>query len=344
MLMMIMLQVFVLDVDAHDAYRRGKAVDRQDKAPTITSSSSSSRSSSGGTISTNIETSEEIRLQAVHALGVVIRRCGEGTVPMSLLLPYFHDIILFLQLQLRDPNPDAKVSACGLLVVLAKSSQLEEGMKYFAVALVRALLPVLRHRHARVRAAAVEAVRCCMVVPDRAKLKGSGTDAIVDLVGFREENVLPVAAFYREEVRVNHLAELVTDASAAVREEVVALLETLLTVIGDRYDHQTRLLPYLLDLLCDDCEAVAQRALTCLKLCGRQYEEEHPDDVIERRQYGVDGSDTNNIAMDRPLPAPFGFERPRIGVRLYVRGNTKRFLSALVTELTHWVAQLCCNW
>lgn len=48
-----------------------------------------------------------------------------------------------------------------------------------------------------------------MKVPDRAKVKGAGTSAIVDLVGFREDNVLPVAAFYgRGDTTVNYLAEV----------------------------------------------------------------------------------------------------------------------------------------
>jgi hypothetical protein len=52
-------------------------------------------------------------------------------------------------------------------------------MKFFAVALVRATLPVLRHRHAKVRLMAVKCLAACMVVQDKAKMKGSGTDAIV---------------------------------------------------------------------------------------------------------------------------------------------------------------------
>ena len=42
--------------------------------------------------------------------------------------------------------------------------------------------------------------------------------------------------------------------------------------------------------------------------------------------------------MNEPFPRPFT-ERPRIGIRLYVRGNTKRFLTALVNELTNWVSK-----
>ena len=61
-----------------------------------------------------------------------------------------------------------------------------------------------------------------------------------DLVGFREENVLQVSGFYKADVQFNYLAELMTDKSMAVKEEIVQMLLELMTEIGDRYDHQTR--------------------------------------------------------------------------------------------------------
>jgi hypothetical protein len=45
------------------------------------------------------------------------------------------------------------------------------GMNFFAVGLVRALLPVLRHRHARIRCCAIKALHACLVVPDYVKQK-----------------------------------------------------------------------------------------------------------------------------------------------------------------------------
>lgn len=66
------------------------------------------------------------------------------------------------------------------------------GMCYFSVALCRCILPHLRHRHAKVRAAAVDAYRACVHIPNREKRKGAGTETIAELIGFREENVLPV--------------------------------------------------------------------------------------------------------------------------------------------------------
>lgn len=65
-----------------------------------------------------------------------------------------------------------------------------------------------------------------------------------------------------------------------------------------------------MDLLTDESHLASSSALSVLKRCGQQYEEEHPDEVIEKRQYGVDGNDSINL--EKPLPKPFT-ERPRIG-------------------------------
>ena len=61
---------------------------------------------------------------------------------------------------------------------------------------------------------------------------------MVDLVGFREENVLPIAAFYKSEVQINYLAKLITDNSVPVKEAVVMMFGEFMTEMGDRYDHQ----------------------------------------------------------------------------------------------------------
>ena len=69
----------------------------------------------------------------------------------SVLNPYFHEVIMYLQSQLRDPFPDLKAESCDALSLLAAQEDFVPGMKFFAVGLVRAVLPVLRHRHAKVR-------------------------------------------------------------------------------------------------------------------------------------------------------------------------------------------------
>ena len=313
------MKVFVSDMDAHEAYRRGKAVDRQDKGDPL--------------VHTVVEPAEEMRLLACTALFTLVEKlCALGA--STVLHPYFHDVVLFTQSQLRDPYPAIKGMACELLELLCLYDDFTAGMKFFSVALCRQIFPVMRHRHAKVRSAAVSALMRVMAVPDRAKCKGAGTEAIMDLVGFKEENHLSVAAFYKAEIQINYLADVAQDSSVAVRMKVAQLLHCFLTELPDRYDHQTRLIPYCLDLLCDPTTEVSAAALATITRCGQQYEDEHQDEIIERRQYGVDGDRRMNL--DKPLPAPFT-QRPRLGQRLYVRGNCKRFLVALVSELTNWV-------
>lgn len=316
------LKIFVQDIEAHEAFKRGRAVDRQDKGDSVM-------------VHVVVELSEEIRLLAIKSLATLVHKLVTSGAA-SVLQPYFTEVLVFFQSQLRDPYGEIRAVVCETLCEMATCLEFETGMKFYAVGLVRSLLPVLRHKHARVRSAAVDAVRCCVMVPDRAKRRGAGTEAIQDLVGFREDNVLPVAAFYKADVQINYLAELVQDASASVREHVARMLSAFLTELEDKYDHQTRLLPYLLDLLTDDADSVSSIAMDCLEVCGKQYETDHPDEIIEKRQYGIDGDIRMNL--EKPLPRPF-LRRPRIGMRLYVRGNTKRFLSALFNELTNWISK-----
>jgi len=313
------MKVFIMDMEAHEAYRRGKAVDRQDKTDTTTH--------------IVIEPSEEIRHLGCETLFILVKKlCESGAA--TVLHPYFHECVMYVQAQLRDPYPDLKLVACELLELFCCYDDFTAGMKFFAVALCRAIFPVMRHRHAKIRAASISALTRCMAVPDRAKMKGSGTESIMDMVGFKEENHLSVAAFYKSDIQINYLADVVQDSSVQVRMKVAQMLHIFLTELGDRYDHQTRLLPYVLDLLCDECPEVASTAMATMQKCGKQYEDEHQDEIIDRRQYGVDGDRRMNI--EKPLPAPFT-ERPRLGMRLYVRGNCKRFINALVAELTNWV-------
>jgi len=318
------MKVFVANFDQHDEYRRGRAVDKQGQQ--------SVDSSTGMQTHTVVEESEEVRLLASQCLLSLIERLTELD-SLAVLNPYFADLVLYLQCQLRDLFPELKQVAAKALELLALLQEFESGMCYFAVALVRMLLPLLRHRHAKVRVAGIDALRACMVVPNRAKRKGSGTEAIVDLVGFKEDNLLNVAAFYKPVTSINYLAELTSDPIVLVRERVVVMLKSFLVDLEDRYDHQQRLLPYLLDMLTDESPSVSSVALATLVRCGELYEEQHTDDIIERRQFGIDGDDRCNL--DKPLPAPFT-ERPRIGIRIYTRGNTKRFIFALVGELTNW--------
>ena len=63
------------------------------------------------------------------------------------------------------------------------------------------------------------------------------------------------------------------------------------------------MLPYLLTAVGDPSPTVSSTALEVLEALGVQYEKEHHDDVIERKQYGVDGD--RRVDRQRTYPAPF---------------------------------------
>jgi hypothetical protein len=84
---------------------------------------------------------------------------------------------------------------------------------------------------------------------------------------------------------------------------------------------------------------VSSSALSVLRRCGQQYEEEHHDEIIERRQYGVDGDDTMNFA--KALPKPFT-ERPRIGEHCRPSLYWIPVPEPLVCPRLHALAVPCC--
>ena len=82
------MKVFVTDIETHEAYRRGKAVERQDKTGGAT----------GPLTHSVIEESEEVRLLACRTLGCLLRKTI-SVGASSVLHPYFHEIIMYLQMQ-----------------------------------------------------------------------------------------------------------------------------------------------------------------------------------------------------------------------------------------------------
>ena len=67
-----------------------------------------------------------------------------------------------------------------------------------------------------------------------------------------------------------------------------------------------RLLSYVLLFCNDDCGYIREYAMEAIEECGKQYEKENPSDIIERRQYGVDGIARNSTLDNNDiLPHPF---------------------------------------
>ncbi|KAL7454857.1 hypothetical protein ACHAWC_007007, partial [Mediolabrus comicus] len=320
------MEIFIHSQQDHDFFRRGGATSRQDRNGLISN-----------TAVNLVEPHEELRLALCCAFKCLVD-CVVEADAAAMLEPYYSEIIMSLQTCLKDPFNDVKIAASSLLTRLLQIPHNELGAKYFALGLARAALPNCRHRNTTAIIAALDLLEASITVKDEAKGKGAGSAAIIDLTGFRDPNAINIASFYDSEyaVSVNTLAELSSHRNYRVRLRCCKMIESLLTNLPDRYEHEQRLLPYVMLFINDVAAEVQHEALACINKCGRQYERDHSDEIIERRQLGVDGDES--IDYDVGLPKPFT-SRPSLGARLFVRNNTSRFFGVVLGELSNWRAE-----
>lgn len=316
------MQVFVKDPVQHEEHQRGRIVGKDDLL--FRGKNLTSRKLEG-------EVSEEIRLLMCKLIHALLEHIFERKAA-SLLHPYFYDLMLLLVAYGTDPYPALNIQSCITIQLLTLN--MVPAVKHFAVGLVRAYKPLLMHRHAKVRLNGLLAIETLVACPNIDKCKGAGTEAIADLLGHVDENVIPIAAFYRHEVTVNAFAKLDQDNNANVREAFYRMIGKWLLELPDRYDHESRLLPYLVSSLNDDIPSIAENTMQLMNKLGDRHEQENAQDIIEKRQYGIDGDPRCNYEAEYPHP----FQgRPKLGARLYIRAKCRRFVNVLLKELNNWM-------
>lgn len=309
-------QQFTRDAFLHEAFKRGRVFVDEAQVARLSPQ----------------EPSEEIRLLFLKLVAALLENAFARNAS-SILHAYMFDVLVVLVSGLHDNFHEVNITACAILRSI--SNNMVSVMKHFSVALARAAKDLLLHRLARVRIAAIDTIRALVTCPNRDKCKGSGTEAIVDLIGHRDENVIPISAFYTSEIRLNYFAKLDQDANPLVRKAFFDMVSDWITNLPDRYDHESRLMPYLLSAVSDENDEISQCAVETLAFLGSRYEQEHGEEVLEMKQYGVDGK--NPVYNYRKqLPRPFLSQRPSLGTRLYVRGRARRFLNPILRELDNW--------
>ncbi|KAJ1477886.1 hypothetical protein T484DRAFT_1819549, partial [Baffinella frigidus] len=153
----------------------------------------------------------------------------------------------------------------------------------------------------------------------------------------------------QRETRHNMLALLAGDQSAQVRTAFIHMLVAWMTRLHDRWDHENRLLPYLLNGLTDAAPALREVAFGAMEQLGATHEDEkennerdkqlgatHEDEKEDNerdkqelrdfREYGHKTPAELNAAErwnTRGHEPPFS-HRPRLGARMVVR-NSFRF-------------------
>ena len=168
-----------------------------------------------------------------------------GSLPES-LAPFLDDLVGSLRALAMDPFGEVISEGCRAIGLLCeKATPL---LLHFSTNLGRACLTALVHKHAKVRLAGLLAL-CKTLYCGAYKYSYEVFEA---LIGFRDPNVVPIKDFYEPTTKINYFARLISDGSPNVREHFYRVLGEWLTRLPDKFDHEGRLVPYLLTGLFDD--------------------------------------------------------------------------------------------
>ena len=275
------------------------------------------------------ETSEEVRLLLAKLLRSII------TYGTHALKPYGQDICEILLVLTHDPFHEVLVEGCGGLIDFVGAM----GKKLWMVSkiLLAGFAPSLGHRRQAVRVAALDAVSVLVF--------NGAHESLLDLCSFRDPNVVPVRAFFGDDLKINYMGKLITDSCVRVRQALVRCVGTWLLDLPERRDHESRLLPYLLSGLIDEDVRVQAESLEILSKLGDLYIADNAEDMKDKLYYLPDEAHAHGwmqggvwraIQKGRvPVPRPFT-ERLSLGMRLLVQQNFKGSLTALSKELSSW--------
>lgn len=181
---------------------------------------------------------------------------------------HVNDLVHILRAIVMDPCSDVQIGACKNLSFFCKTYR--ELLFHFSEIIARALLLPLVSKKSKVRIAALEAlgqVLYCGCYKYNANI-------MEVLIGFRDPNVVPIRDFFEYSTRINYLAILIKDSKTAVRETFMRYLGDWLLILPDRYDHETRLVPYLISGLFDPDEEIRKSVAEIIEEIGIQYERE----------------------------------------------------------------------
>ncbi|GFR41385.1 hypothetical protein Agub_g2068, partial [Astrephomene gubernaculifera] len=291
------------------------------------------------------EPCEEVRLALARLLRSLVVLGGKG------FAGYAGEAVELVGALAEDPFHEVQEEACG--VVGAMNEVLGMRLQPVAKQLVAALLPLTTAKRHRVRVAALQALRPTM--------HQGAHEMILEMVAWRDPNVIPIKAFYGDDLKVNFCGKLAADPHPAVRREFLAVLADWMTGLRERLDHEARLLPYVLSALNDESPEIQSDAVSLLERLGAQYESDHEKELKDTLAYlpaeahgigwqaaGAAGYVYGSAAAGEEtvnggravfvLPGPLRC-RPRLGTRRLVQTNFSRIIGALSEEVTSWLLE-----
>jgi len=75
-------------------------------------------------------------------------------------------------------------------------------------------------------------------------------------MAWRDPNIVPLSDFFDPKIKLNYLARLSADKKDSVRKAFITQLGEWFTQLKDKWDHDRRVLPYLITGLFDTNEEI----------------------------------------------------------------------------------------
>jgi hypothetical protein len=237
---------------------------------------------------------------------------------------YTNDFLVIFLSGILDRDPDVICEACAGLTYLSTMFPGKFSHSQ-SIEIIVAAMKILKHRHARLRIAALETISAYMYF-------GAG-ETIRTLAAFREANVVPIASFYGPEIRTNYFALLVEDGNAKVRQKFYSMLQKWSINLPERTDYETLLAPYLFSGFFDEDAEIRKTTIETIEKCGRVYMQDHEEQFYDELRFRPRLELWKNA---QPLILPPLNSRPNQGARLIVRSQIPRLLPPLLLEISDW--------
>ena len=264
---------------------------------------------------------EEVRILYINLLrSAVLKEFSEDSIRL-----FVKDLVDITRTLLMDPCAEIALEACVFTQQLAE--KFTELFTYFSPMLARGCFNSLAHRKNKLRAEAIKTLKSLFLCSPSKK----NVEVMEDLIGFSDPNVVPIKDFYEPSSKINYLAKMVQDTSLSVREATYNFFTFLLIETTDRYDHQSRITPYLISGLFDEVESLAKKVFLNIEKIGEQYEKDNEKELREIKQFGVDSKWTD-VCDQEGYEFPLT-QRPRLGAKLLVRKYGRRFVKNLCKDL-----------
>ncbi|XP_012284126.1 dynein assembly factor 5, axonemal [Orussus abietinus] len=189
-----------------------------------------------------IESSEEVRLNAVSLLRIIIRNYKNH------LSAYMDDVVAILAKTVTDSYPNVKKESCEGIAELATLTTKDFYSR--SEKLIKPILSNFTHQHYKVRVASVKAIGVAVQCGNNKTIEDVATP----------------------------MAERLFDQSSAVRAAVIEVAGQWFLDLRDRYSWWHKLIPLLLTGLHDEIELIRNRASELWDSAGKKYLVENESD------------------------------------------------------------------